>query len=140
LPQGKAKWLLNSKIVEKYHYFCYTTLIHIHIMTVTLPALGAIQPKDVYNCIMVQIEPDLITTNVNTLHSKYAGESAEQTTARIERYAKARAEYKRELELYLQQNSQRISQEQKIALEAIELESRATEQEQLALIENFFNT
>lgn len=43
-------------------------------------------PEWIYDALMEQIEPDLMTTNVRTLDERYAGESPDDKAARYERY------------------------------------------------------
>lgn len=48
-----------------------------------------VTPQWVYDTLMSSIEPDLLSTNIQTLDEKYKGESAEDRKARLERYVLA---------------------------------------------------
>ena len=48
---------------------------------------------EIYDALMADIEPDLITTNLPHLDEKYAGETPEQKAARMARYEAAYARY-----------------------------------------------
>lgn len=44
---------------------------------------------ELYDLLMADIEPDLVTSTIPTLEEKYRGESPEDAKKRAERYAKA---------------------------------------------------
>ena len=54
---------------------------------------GSFQIEDLYNLLMVEIEPDLTTDMLPLLNEKYEGETAEDRKARSERYAEAFEEF-----------------------------------------------
>jgi len=54
---------------------------------------GSFQIEDLYNLLMVEIEPDLTTDMLPLLSEMYEGESAENRKARSERYAEAFEEF-----------------------------------------------
>mgnify|MGYP001199310590 CR=1 FL=1 len=65
------------------------------------PILPVIQGgQEVYDAIMGGIEPDLLSTNIDTLDEKYAGESEEEQAERMERYKKAFIEYQKQYAEY----------------------------------------
>lgn len=56
---------------------------------------------ELYDLLMKDIEPELISMSVPLLPAKYRGETKEAAEARAARYAKAFQEYDRQLELYI---------------------------------------
>jgi hypothetical protein len=44
---------------------------------------------ELYNALMKQVEPDLLTDTIDALDFMYAGETEEERAARMDRYAKA---------------------------------------------------
>ncbi|NOS68296.1 MAG: hypothetical protein HOO67_08150 [Candidatus Peribacteraceae bacterium] len=58
--------------------------------TATLPT-----GEQIYNAIMAQIEPDLVTTSGVTTDAPIAGETPENFSARLEKYRKAFALYEK---------------------------------------------
>ncbi|MFH0851969.1 MAG: hypothetical protein V1876_04445 [Candidatus Peregrinibacteria bacterium] len=62
---------------------------------------------EIFDSIMVEIEPELTTAGSKGLDEKYKGETPEQKKARGERYAKAFEEYEKHYAAYrLEQESQ----------------------------------
>jgi Skp family chaperone for outer membrane proteins len=78
--------------------------------------------EELYDQIMGTIEADLTTANLQTLNTKYAGETPEQSKVRSERYAKAFAEYEKRLATYLADLDQKVHAYQRAALASLERE------------------
>lgn len=57
---------------------------------------------ELYDLLMREIEPELLSTSIAGLALKYRRETPEQSNERAERYAKAFREYDRRLETYIQ--------------------------------------
>lgn len=56
---------------------------------------------ELYDLLMKDIEPELMSRSVPSLAATYRRETQEEATARAARYAKAFKEYDRQLELYI---------------------------------------
>lgn len=50
-----------------------------------------------FDAVMAEVEPDLMRKNIGALSEKYKGETPEQRTVRVERYAKAYLTWKEKL-------------------------------------------
>lgn len=57
--------------------------------------------KEVYDKIMKEIEPDLVSSVMDTLDEKYAGETEEEKAKRMQRYAAAFVEYEKQYQEYM---------------------------------------
>lgn len=89
------------------------------------PAPPVILTADaVYDLLMGQIEPELVSSVVDTLKAKYAGESPEQATARAARYSKAFAAYDKRLAQYITDLHRVIHQYARTAAKSLEVTGR----------------
>jgi len=74
-----------------------------------MPALPKIKGgEEVYNMIMVEIEPELTTQNMPKNEAKYASETKPQTVARAQRYQDAFLEYATQYEEYKKQQDDEV--------------------------------
>ena len=93
--------------------------------------------EQIYNTIMVQIEPDLLTTSTVKVDSPETGESDGQYAARMERYRKAFATYERCFEAYvayLRDESRRTRLDARVSAE-----SKSNAEEKIKAEELFLN-
>ncbi len=104
-----------------------------------LPRIPVVLEGDVlYDQIMSEIEPDLMTKNYETLDAKYAGETPAQNADRKERYAKAFEEYKRRFDLYTAEWNQQLQLFQRGVLRSFEADDRTEEDAQMLHLESAF--
>ena len=107
----------------------------------SLPSLPTIfQGDDLYDQIMGEIEPDLVTATYKTLDEKYAGETQEQALARKERYEKAFVEYKRRFDLYTSEWNGQLRTFQCGVIHALEADDRSEEDALMSQLETAFST
>jgi hypothetical protein len=82
---------------------------------------------ELYNLLMLDIEPELTTALLPTLDEKYKDEAPEESKARAERYEKAFAEYDKKFEEYVSTAKQRIHERKREALTMAEGDDREKE-------------
>lgn len=95
---------------------------------------------DVYDSIMGNIEPDLLSSNIEKLDAQYEGETEEQRQARYDRYEQAYARYDEEYAIWEANLQQDVVAYRRAALQSAEAESRSEEQNVLAQLEQGFDT
>lgn len=95
---------------------------------------------EVYDGIMSDIEPDLVSNMIPLLDEKYAGETPEQNAIRLTRYRTAYEEYGRRFAVWEKEMSQLVTSYRKGALKIEEQDSRDAESSALLSIEDQFNT
>ena len=101
-----------------------------------LPPLPKILPgKEVYNSIMQQIEPELLSGLLSSLKTKYKSETAEAKEKRRKRYNAAVKKYHGLYTAYISDLDARIHRYQKEAMRSIEDRSHAQEEKQLENLE-----
>lgn len=91
--------------------------------------------QEIFDSIMKDIEPDLISTNVNTLEEKYGGEPEDQKKARLERYKLAFAEYDKRYKVYMDDLTQKVAEYTKYEMKKIEIKNKEKERQVLADLE-----
>ena len=91
--------------------------------------------QEIFDKIMQEIEPDLISTNVNTLEEKYGAEPEEEKKARLEKYKLAFAEYDKKYKVYMDDLTKRVAEYTKYEMKKIEVKNKEKEQEVLADLE-----
>ena len=107
----------------------------------TLPSLPTIfQGDDLYDQIMGEIEPDLVSSVYKTLDEKYKGETLEQAAARKDRYEKAFKEYKRRFDLYTSEWNGQLRTFQTGVIRALEADDRSEEDALMTQLESAFAT
>lgn len=93
--------------------------------TVAFPALPPVfQGDDLYDTIMNEIEPDLVSSAYETLDEKYKNETPAEKSARQARYDKAFAEYERRFALYTNEWNSRLRTFQTGLIKAMEADDR----------------
>lgn len=103
-----------------------------------LPSIFAVNPDDLYDLLMVQIEPDLVIANVKKLDAKYKKESENERVLRMKRYQSALEKYKIEKQLYLERSQKEVQVYIKDRRNQAENESQKDEEEILANLETMF--
>jgi hypothetical protein len=101
-----------------------------------IPADAAAQGASVYDQIMAEIEPDLLTNVIPTLETKYAGETPEQAAARSQRYDAAFAEYDKRYAVRMTQMDGQVHTLQKTVRTGIETDERHGEEDTLTTLES----
>ncbi|HVW67168.1 MAG TPA: hypothetical protein VHA78_05595 [Candidatus Peribacteraceae bacterium] len=93
--------------------------------------------QEIYDLIMSQIEPDLVSTQLPLLAQKYATETPEDKKARAQRYNKAFAEYDKKFQEYCDTWDADLRAYKRQAIQTIEKNAReGQETDQLASIEH----
>lgn len=95
--------------------------------------------REIYDSIMVEIEPDLLTHNLPLLEEKYRGESTEKRSLRLNRYNKAMAEYRIKRDEFLSVQHQGVSSYCKEEMKKMEREIQGNEQKTIAFLEDYFS-
>jgi hypothetical protein len=91
--------------------------------------------RAMYDSIMGNIEPDLLSTALPMLKEKYKNETPEQKEARRKRYNAAFKKYHETFVTYLADLDARIHRYQREAMRSIEERSRGLEEKQLEEME-----
>lgn len=99
--------------------------------SVTLPS-----GTDIYNAIMREIEPDLVTDAIATLGKKYAGESAAQKQNRLERYRSAYQKYDEVYEEWMKKFKSEVTRFKRTAFASAEARSEAEDAKAMADLES----
>lgn len=94
--------------------------------------------SEIYDALMGQIEPELVTSNLDTLDEKYVGETPEARKERYARYDAAYAAYDEAFESWVTELKTSVTQYRRDVLRAAEQESRASEDAQLSSLESQF--
>lgn len=100
------------------------------LLTLQLPA-----SDDVYDQIMGGIEPELVSTGIPSLTTKYKNETPQQATARAARYAKAFAEYDKQFQDYVTALDAKVHTYQRDALASAEKRDRTQDEQAMAGLE-----
>ena len=89
----------------------------------------------IYDMIMGEIEPDLVSGMAEKLDEKYAGESDVETKVRMERYAKAFKEYEKRYKEYKERKDAEVRAFSRDTMRATEGSSAKKEEGKLADLE-----
>ncbi len=95
---------------------------------------------ELYDALMNNIEPDLVTKNIAGLDEKYKGESADERAARLKRYNAAYAAYDLAYAVWLLDTNGKINKYRRAALSQAESEDRQRESQLLQQFEPRFNS
>jgi hypothetical protein len=96
--------------------------------------------EDLYNQLMAEIEPELLSENLPLLEQKYRGETPADAKARAERYTKAFEAYDKKLKGYLGELDEKVRGYQRQALKSAEAHEREEEDVKLHSIEDTFSS
>jgi RPA family protein len=99
------------------------------------PPIKFLSGKEIYDSIMQQIEPELVSVMLPTLKEKYKNETAEEKTKRKDRYNKAFAKYHEMYTAYMADLDARIHRYHKEAMRSIEDFTRRGEDRALEELE-----
>jgi len=91
---------------------------------------------ELYDQIMGQIEPELMTASLETLKEKYATETPEQKAEREKKYQKAFAEYERVYREYRNGQDMDLHRYQRSARASLEESSKAEEEKKMTNLES----
>lgn len=94
--------------------------------------------EEIYNALMVSIEPELTTPSIPLLDEKYKDENAADRTARLERYCAAYEAYDIAYEKWIAEFNQLVNAYRKEAMRSAEVRERKQEVEMMAHIESQF--
>lgn len=95
---------------------------------------------EIYDKLMAGIEPELVSGAAAGLKAKYADETPEQKKVRAARYASAFAEYDRQFAQYCNQRSGKMQRARAEALESLEEQEHAQDQNDMASLEAQIST
>ena len=84
--------------------------------------------EELYNLLMVDIEPDLLLENIPGLDAKYAGETPEQHDARLKRYEVAYKKFDEEFSKFMVDVDQKVRSTKRESLHNKEQEARKDEE------------
>jgi len=110
----------------------------------TQKAIGITPPaipsgKEIYDSIMVAIDPELLSENLPKLKEQYTDETPEQKKKRAARYNKAFAEYDKRFAVYMAELHGKVAQFRKQAIVEVESHDRKDDDNKMQEIESFFN-
>ena len=91
--------------------------------------------EDVYNQIMSQIEPELVTTVLPALPAKYANETQEERDARMERYKKAFIAYEKAHKEFLMSQESTVRVYKKGVMSAVEKRAGGNDEDAVSNLE-----
>lgn len=94
----------------------------------------------VYDSLMAAIEPDLLSTNIDTLNEKYKDESDEENKARCERYTHAFDAYDSAYAKWEMDMNTQVNMHRRRALRSAEEDSRTEESSILGNLESTFSS
>lgn len=108
-------------------------------MTQTVPSAPAVlHATQLYDLLMKDIEPDLLSDVIPLLQQKYAEESTEEKTSRAMRYQQAFALYEERLAEYKTAWDQQLHRYKRLAVSHLEARSRQKEDAVLEQIDSSF--
>ena len=93
----------------------------------------------VYDLIMADIEPDLLSYNIDLLDEYYAGENDEEHAERMARYEAAYAAFDRAFEEFMASIQEEVRDTRRTALRERESQARSDEEAALAALETAFS-
>ncbi len=91
--------------------------------------------QEIYDAIMAEIEPELVSANVPLLTKKYEGESPEEKKARGERYGRAYQEYEKRYKKFVEEQGSALIRFKSTALKSVEGHDRKFEENHLSNLE-----
>lgn len=94
----------------------------------------------IYDSIMQEIEPELMTKVLPTLEEKYKNETPEQKTARAERYTKAFTEYEKRYQAYLLSEESKLRTFKRAAFKGVEERTGEDDRARLTQIDSLLST
>lgn len=100
------------------------------------PVIVVKSGKQLYDIFMQEIEPDLVSTELSTLHTKYANEKPAARKARAKRYEKAFAEYDKRVAGFMAGMNAQLSTYKRQAFASAEQKSRTEEEQRMKEIES----
>lgn len=95
--------------------------------------------KQLYNAIMVDIEPDLLLEHIPYLDELYAGETEKAHADRMARYEESYKKFDTALQQFMGEVHEEVRVSRREALKAQEFRDRAEEQTALTHLETAFN-
>lgn len=95
--------------------------------------------KEIYDSIMGEIDPELLSDNLPKLKEQYPDETPEQKKQRAARYNKAFAEYDKRFAVYMAELHGKVTHYRKQAMVNLEANDRVEEQSKMQAMESFFD-
>lgn len=97
------------------------------------------QGKDVYNVIMLRIEPDLVDSAIPLLDTKYKDETPAENKKRLQRYRAAYREYDRQFAAWVKDMDLLVKQYRRHVFKVEEEESLSQDREHIHMLEGAMN-
>lgn len=93
----------------------------------------------IYNSLMKEIEPELLTSSIPTLEKKYADETEAERARRTKRYKEAYKKYDKAYAKYIKGLTKQVQAYKKDAMKTAESKNREKEQSILKKLEQSFS-
>ena len=94
--------------------------------------------QQLYDALMVDIEPDLLLANIPLLDERYAGETEEERRVRMKRYEEAYKEFDAALATFMGSVRAEVKTAKRQSLREKETKERAQEETNLTSLEQAF--
>ena len=107
--------------------------------TTNAPTFNDELAEQLYDMLMREIEPDLLSYNIPKLDEYYKEETPEQHEARMKRYERAYQDFEYAFQKFMNEVEEEVRENKRSALKEKEHESLQKEQEKLASIEEAFS-
>lgn len=101
-----------------------------------LDALLTLDPDVIFDAIMQEIEPELVSSQKDVITEKYKDETPEEKQARGDRYAKAFEEYDKRYAQFELELQSKVHAYKSSAMKSVEQDSRQNEVQDLAALES----
>jgi hypothetical protein len=92
--------------------------------------------EEIYDMLMAEIEPDLVSGVIEHLAEKYPNETPEEKAARAARYTQAFAEYDVRLQQYREEWDAKLARFKRLAIGYLEHKDRGSESARLQDLES----
>ena len=97
-------------------------------------------PEEIYDALMAQIEPELTTSQIPLLETKYGNENVDEAKARQQRYEKAYMAYDEKFRDYRREVEERSHTHQRAVMKATEERMSQSEGRRVTEIETQFSS
>jgi hypothetical protein len=134
--------MLNRKILPELQNWAFFAILERFMANDTNTQIDPPMPPAVlsgaalYDAIMGQIEPELVSANLPFAADAFAQETAEQRAERARRYQAAFDEYDRRFEMHITQWDEQLRTYKRHAMSYIEGQARGEDNNEIASIES----
>ncbi|MDA1209042.1 MAG: hypothetical protein O2904_03355 [bacterium] len=95
--------------------------------------------QELYDALMGQIEPELISSELPNMGARYAAETPEDTAKRASRYGQAFLKYQQSYEGFSKMKNEEVKTYRKASYEVVEKQSDAEDDEDLTKLDTQFS-